>query len=237
MDRADYTARVLAQLRHVTGEERAAIRAEIDGHMEDHVCALLDLGYDQALAEARTMSAMGDPAEVGRELNKQYPLGWLAVGRLAKLLALGLVLPILVSLLIGEGALLSCIGARLDPDRWNGREETAEATRALDIRQELGNDVLRVYRASRVGGQAEVLAVVYDRVPFGLAAEWVLDGLTLEDQRGEACVPYGGYGRDERTRYLSLRVPAAPGDTYVVLRCDRYGRRFAMEIPLPEVTP
>ena len=36
---------------------------------------LLELGYSPELAEERTLDAMGDPKEVGRELNRQYPLG------------------------------------------------------------------------------------------------------------------------------------------------------------------
>lgn len=79
MDRRQYTDRVLTSLRRMTAKEREAIRRELDGHMEDHMEALRALGYDEALAEARTIAAMGDPEEVGRELNKQYPFRWLVV--------------------------------------------------------------------------------------------------------------------------------------------------------------
>lgn len=83
MDRREYTDTVLSALRHVTKRERSAIRAEIDGHLEDHLEGLLELGYPPELAEERTLDAMGDPKEVGRELNCQYPLGWLVIGRMA----------------------------------------------------------------------------------------------------------------------------------------------------------
>ena len=43
--------------------------AEIDAHMEDYIFALLDLGYEPELAEAWTMTFMGDPVEVGRALD------------------------------------------------------------------------------------------------------------------------------------------------------------------------
>lgn len=76
MTRWEYTDRVLSGLRRLTGPEREAVRAELDAHIEDHICDLLDLGYDEELAEERTMQRMGDPAEVSRELNKQYPLRW-----------------------------------------------------------------------------------------------------------------------------------------------------------------
>lgn len=83
MTRKEYTESVLSALRHVTQREREAIRAEIDGHIEDHMADLLELDYPPELAEERTLSAMGDPKEVGRELNRQYPLRWLVIGRMA----------------------------------------------------------------------------------------------------------------------------------------------------------
>lgn len=83
MTRREYTESVLSALRHVTRREREAIRAEIDGHIEDHMADLMELDYPPELAEERTLSAMGDPKEVGRELNRQYPLRWLVIGRMA----------------------------------------------------------------------------------------------------------------------------------------------------------
>lgn len=80
MTPSEYRDRVLAGLRRLTPEEREAVRRELDGHIEDHMEALRELGYDEALAQERTMAAMGDPEEVGRELEKQYPLRWLILG-------------------------------------------------------------------------------------------------------------------------------------------------------------
>ena len=45
MDRRDYTDRVLSSLRRVTEKEREAIRSELDGHIEDHMEALRELGH------------------------------------------------------------------------------------------------------------------------------------------------------------------------------------------------
>ena len=59
MDRRDYTDRVLSSLRRVTEKEREAIRSELDGHIEDHMEALRELGYDEELAEERAMPPFG----------------------------------------------------------------------------------------------------------------------------------------------------------------------------------
>ena len=81
MTRKEYTESVLAQLRRLTPEEKQDVLAELDAHMEDRICALLDLGYDEALAEERVMAAMGDPEQVGKQLNAVHKpwLGWLWV--------------------------------------------------------------------------------------------------------------------------------------------------------------
>jgi len=239
MDRQEYTKRVLACLRRVTAAEREDIRREIDAHMEDHICALLDLGYPEDLAEERTMRLMGDPEEVGRELDKQYPFRWLILGRAAKLLAILLITPILVSFFFSESALLSCIKARIDP--WEPgrlRAPEMEQSELVDIQKPVGDDILRIYQVAlrTVEGQrvAWVYGVAYDRIPFGLPASWIFDEMIIEDQRGEMLSGFGGYGRDARTKYVEGYVPIKPGDTYVVLRGDQFGQNFSLKVPLPK---
>ena len=96
MTGTEYVERVLSVMRHVTPSEREAIRAELAAHIEDHICDLLELDYDETLAEERTMALMGDPEEVGRELDKQYPVFWLVVKRAAMVLVLVLTLTLLM---------------------------------------------------------------------------------------------------------------------------------------------
>ena len=119
MDRQDYTAAVLSALRRVTSRERAAIRAEIDGHIEDHMEGLLELGYDPDLAEERALAAMGDPKEVGRELNRQYPFRWLAVRWGARLLSAWAALAVFLLAMNTVGAQTSPLAAlreRIQPN-------------------------------------------------------------------------------------------------------------------------
>ena len=87
MDRAEYCARVLSHLRRLSRRERELVRAELEAHIEDHAAALLELGYDAELAEERATAAMGDPAEVGREMGSQYPRGWNAVAGISLVLS------------------------------------------------------------------------------------------------------------------------------------------------------
>ena len=240
MDRRTYVEQVLANLRRVTPDERAAIRGEIDGHIEDHICDLIELGYDEKLAEERAMAAMGDPEEVGRELDKQYPLGWLVLGRVAVVLTVVLC----IQALTGFGILFHArdsVMARLVPS-WRDDTEVAENGAELSMRMTVGNDIVQVYRAEvwDLGptSVAEIGFCTYDRIPGGIVSEELMNGLRLENQRGEvkdrnSVRSYGNWGAE----YGELSVEVAPGDTYVVLVYEGYGRNVSMEIPLPvEVT-
>ncbi|MBE6996126.1 MAG: hypothetical protein E7429_05330 [Ruminococcaceae bacterium] len=155
MDRKTYCDTVRAQLRSLTKEERAQACAELDAHMEDHICSLLELGYDAALAEERTLALMGDPAEVGRELNRQYPLGWLAVGYVARALTLVLLLCMLSPLWNLGGQVKDHLAARFWPLReWDmayirmGDTDlpVAEELTEIDLRRTVDGVTMRLYQ-------------------------------------------------------------------------------------------
>ena len=239
MGRREYTDAVLSQLRRVTGDERKAIRAELDAHMEDHICALLDLGYDEALAEERTLDRMGDPAEVGRELSRVYTgWGWVLLSRAAVLLTVVLCIQAVLGLGILSNLLWS-IQARTIPQDVHS-DYGAWAAVQPDIRIPIGNDVLRVYRVSLVeredGPAAEVALAAYDRLPGGVVSDRLIPSVVLSDQRG--AVPeqdtWGG-GKGNIGAEFALRyVPVREGDTCITLTYDRLGERAEVTIPLPE---
>ena len=155
MTRKEYTDAVLIALRHVTDRERLAIRVELDAHIEDHMAALLELDYPPELAEERTLAAMGDPAEVGRELNACYQSWfWVILGRAAVVVTV--LLCILALLHVGLlGMVADSISARIYPDE-DSYFEKPIATERLDIRVPVGNDVLHVYQIS-VGREDDTL--------------------------------------------------------------------------------
>lgn len=241
MDRKAYIQAVLSALHHVTGDERAAIQAELDGHIEDHMEGLLELGYSPELAEERTLAAMGDPQEVGRELNKQYTgWGFVLLSRAAVLLTVVLCIQAVLGLGI-LGNLWDSVWARVAP--LEPEEISAAVTQRLDIRVPIGSDVVRVYGVSRLTREgvpaAGVFLCAYDRLPGGVVSDRLLPGVWIEDQRGEALEwlsggsGHGSIGADYQLRY----VPVEETDTSITLRYERFGENIAVEIPLPEVAP
>lgn len=250
MTRNEYVERVLSVMRHVTASEREAIRAEIDAHIEDHVCDLLELDYDEALAEERTMALMGDPEEVGRELDKQYANQfWLWLEGISNVL----LLPLILIALLGFGILFHAVDhleARFAPEGYQA-DFKVEIGEEADIRVLVGNDVLRVYKVeigipqfySGSGAEeymvptAQVSVCAYDRIPFGIVSGDLFTYLKAADQRGKEADNWWGGNGSWGASYKRYEIPVEANDTYVTFTYAGFGEFVELKVPLPEVTP
>lgn len=238
MERRVYVEQVLDRLGRLTCKEREAIRAEIGGHIEDHMETLLELGYDEKLAEERTMAAMGDPEEVGRELNKQYPFRWLVVKWAAMTLA-----AVLVLMMLGQmdwQMVRINLASRFLPSQLFTYKEPYEFLKGdgTDIRMEVGPAVARVCAAKvvkvqpgaewagerPVGSYVAVLRIRYY-------------GKSLRDLGRSVSVPYlevegdGGHVGSGAYGLFSF-VSVEPGETELTLACPKYGYDATCKIPL-----
>ncbi len=239
MTRREFLDQVLAPLGRLTAEEREAVLRELEEHLEDRMEPMLERGWEAARAEERCLEAMGNPAEIGREMARQYRgKGWLWLGRAAVVLTA----VVCIQALLGIGLLSNAwdsLAVRISPPTTIAADKlkNVEATEDLDIRAEVGNDVLRIYRVS-VGEKegrrtAMVLACMYDRLPFGIVAGDLNARSRLFNQRGEATGNgsggTGSYGAACVARWTSVE----PGDTYVVWECRAIGETIRLEVPLP----
>lgn len=232
MNREEYTQRVLDALGRLTPKEISAVRTEIEGHIEDHMESLLELGYDEKLAEERTMAAMGDPEEVGRELNKQYPLFWLVVSRVITAV---MVLVILTGLLSGSTLVHRAaknIEARTSPVGNISGHSEERCYQELDIRLEIGSDMLYFFgTAIDQQDYVRVYWVKYDQSIFGLAGDW---DVTYENEAGEDLLVGGGTSTGSGVSYHRDRLydTIPEGTPFVTAVVDRYGERHEVQIPL-----
>ena len=252
MNRREYVEQVLSVLSHTTAKEKNAIRAEIDAHIEDHICDLIDLGYSEKLAEERTMLRMGDPREVGRELNRQYPFVWLVVKWIAAALTLALFLTLFVC------ADWDCIRANLTYRfrPWSGLQFDEDSPyeflldHKVDIREPVGDTVVRIcsvaifemderkpaYAAFKDAYQAlggypddQTVAVVW---VCGYPASWW--DITREpycpwvDIRGEQ-EPWVVTGGMASKIHL---IPVEQGEERLTASYDTYGYQGSFTIPL-----
>ena len=227
MTRTEYVDRVLSVMKHVTGKERDAIRTEIDAHIEDHICGLLELDYPEDLAEERTMARMGDPEEVGRELDKQYPLRWLIIGRIAKaLLTLTVICAVLGSIsliMLADSLLARTVPWVTIPGAWE-----KELTMRVDIKEEIGSDVLRIL-GTGTGGEGCIVFCQYDQNLFGYTSNL---SIRIEDCRGEPIMG-GSMGKHSSgsNRYFQ-ELDLQQGAPYITVVCERYGERHEIQVPL-----
>ena len=194
--------------------------------------ALMDLGYEEELAEERMLQHMGDPTEVGQKLNEQYSRFWLVVGRVAAACLVFLVLLALTGA-FNTYNLFNSFQARLAP--WSEiQQEWEEAVnQKLDIRQPIGSDILRILGSGTKREDGEDIAVVvfcqYDQSPFGLVSKFPLRWL---DCRGEEVISGGGGHSTAGAAYTRREIVVQAGDPYIIAVWERYGERVELQVPL-----
>ena len=71
-----WCVKAVAQVRFKPDHD--AILRELDAHLQDRCRDLERIGFDRTLAEQRALTAMGDPEEVGKALDRAHKpwLGW-----------------------------------------------------------------------------------------------------------------------------------------------------------------
>ena len=229
MTKREYSEAVLSVLRRVTPRERAAIRAEIDAHIEDHMEGLLELGYDEALAEERALSSMGDPEEVGRALDRQYPLFWLLVSRGAAALLALTACAVLLSPIVTLSHVWDNLWARTAPMSHMAEAYRPQVTQELDLRANVGSDVLYIYATGRLGQRVCVHSVRYDRNPLRYVSNW---DVSFEDCRGEPLRKSGGSSYSAAVSYYDDKFDLPYGDPYLTAVVERFGERTEIRVPL-----
>lgn len=242
MTQEDYIAQVLKHLRHVTGGEYTAIRAELSGHLEDRIEALMECGLDETAAESRAVFTMGDPEEVGRELSRQQQsFFWVLLGRAFIWLTAAVVG---LCVLLGAGSLWpyqETMAARLDP-AGSDRLEDYEEMVPVDIRIRMGDDILHIYEIgvwdiwSRKNVQMR--CVTYDRFPGGLVSNYLPYSAHLEDTAGEEIkMTTESHGGSAYADYVQYNFSVDGSEDSVIFCLDRFGESVRQEITLPEVAP
>ena len=75
--KADFLREVLSRVKF--RRDRAGIKTELECHISDKIDYYVEQGYDSEKAEQLTIGDMGDPTQIGIELNKQHNplLGWM----------------------------------------------------------------------------------------------------------------------------------------------------------------
>lgn len=240
MSGQEFCDRVVACVRHATPEEKADIRRELEGHMEDHAAVLTEAGYTGEEAEERAAAAMGSPEEIGVALNQAYPLGWLVLSRVSLIITVLLCATLLFTWPL-LGNVLSGLQARVAPQTSSFASRGQYACeREVDIRTEVGDNILRIYKvgmdpsADGETGSVGLFYCNYSKNPFGYATH----GLELKYQTSAVTQRdghfFGSGGGDSGAYYAVVeQLPVSRSDETLAVIYDRYGEYVRIEVPLP----
>lgn len=255
---ADFYDEVLSHIPRATAGERRAIRAELEGHVEDRTEVLEAAGYDRAEAQSRSLAALGDPAEIGRALNAQLSPFWLWLGRAAVVV---LVLFGYVLLHLGMAGLIDLMDYHEPGPVQTIREQLAIRRGALPEvepggeaayfwrsgqEMQLGENLVRLEAVELVPivegtevYQGRFIFCVYHRDLWQEAAQGFLEYLTVTTETGSTEAEGLGWDKGYQAEgwFKSYRVwvceaLVVPEDTYVDVRCDCYGLQGQMRCPL-----
>lgn len=232
-----FCSEVSARVIHATADEKIEIERELRDHIEDHTQALVELGYSEEEAREKAIEAMGDPEEIGRELNKEYPVLWLILSRIPAILSIILVIIILLSpKIVALSNAFTNLQARIAPEQRNLSSDGHEVEYLFDIRREIptANDIVRFYGSkvySEDGGYYALIgSCCYDKWIFGYAADGCHDYVKYESLDGRG---HGGGGFSNSGASFSIcSVAVEYGQEFVTASYDRFGTYWTAEIPL-----
>ena len=233
----EYCDQVCAALKKATRKEKASLTQELTAHMEDHVEALVELGWDPQEAMDYAVEAMGDPEIVGRQYDEKLSSFWLWVGYVFR----GLVIVLTIWLL-----LFPVWSKWIDVynnlrARWFFDEDGHDSTvgkkvlkrQDLDLEIPLEKDVFRIYRtelfyeASKNSYAVCVYAVSYAKNPLDPAGFW-LGYANVENFYA------GGGSSNWAVGTRAWKATVEKGQEFAVLTIDREetDTHIRVEIPL-----
>ena len=241
---------VCAQVKHATEDEKQEIAQELTDHLSDHAAALMEIGRSEDEAVTAAVAAMGDAEEIGKKLNKEYPLLWLILSRAAALLIALLVIQFLM-LPWGIYDAVTNLRARMNPPRDSLAQDLDSSWTLVDYRYDApGNEVYYIYSVDVLpntqkpvssGGFhsplenydycVRVAACNYDRNPFGNSSQLLPSRLILSNSDGISSSRSSGSGSSGAHHKVSY-IPVNYGEEYLHLDCSAFGWEIHELIPL-----
>lgn len=238
----EYGKTVCSYVKHATPDEKDWICKELSDHMEDHAAALAAAGYDEDHARRTAVESMGSAEDVGKALNKEYPLRWLILARAALILLLLSVYWVVPQVYYSVEYLHSYYQAKYEPiqcDRYLPQRDLKDSLVPMDFQKEFpGGSTLSIYATSlkkHPNGSytAYVCAVSYSKSPVVTAMDFSQNLTFTWD--ADTCDYYrpssgGSYNVFNYSIYQLNNFPEGENPT---AHYDSYGTVFDVEIPLP----
>ncbi len=211
--------------------DRSGIKAELEDHISERVSHYLELGYDDhEKAEQAAIKDMGDPRQIGIELNKEHNplLGWLWKGT-EMLVTVVIILNIVF---VAPSLLLSLFGGNRIEANGPGSEIVYEL--AVDEMVQLDDLVIHFTRV--VYDQEENLHIFYKHYDQRLwGTGWSFSGIgVISDDLGNTY--WDGTSSDNNgivARGQRTIRDFCPEARMLIITYDHYNRSYEVKIRLP----
>lgn len=211
--------------------DRNDIREELECHIEDKTGCYLEQGYDRETAEKQSVSDMGDPKEIGTELNRQHNpvIGWIwkTTDLLLKVTAAITMFVIWVQFLNWLTGLYGENPERLIPE--------SDMVYKIDLDEKVKIDDTVIHftgAAYDKNGDMNIFFKYYDTRLWGTGWDYAPIG-EISDNLGNT---YSAFSGSQNGGIVSECLRTVKGfskdaDT-LIISYDRYNRKYRLEIPL-----
>ncbi len=229
----EFCQTVLKYTPRATSDERDEITRELMAHLEDHQDALVSRGLAPEEAERRAITEMGDPCEIGQQLNAELKPFWLYLNYVCKaasvLLILGIFLPGCVLLY----QIYNNVEARfVTAADFKSTDDTAIVYTDCDIRFNVEGHTVRILRYGTCTNEGRT-GVHIDAVTYPSNVLDLCSGNLLQSLKVDAYESTSGGGHSSAgAAYWSSFTPFPAGTEQATLIFDRYGTHWEARLPL-----
>jgi hypothetical protein len=226
LDKNEFLKEVLSHVKFPF--DRDGIRAELESHITDRMDDYIDQGIASVTAERMVIDAMGDPAEIGIELNRQHKpwLGWLNIvtGILVGLLS------VYMLLLVGPLLLMTFFSSdRIDTI------PKSDIVYRINVDKRVTIDDTVIHFTDLIYEKNSEMNIFYEYYNKGFCLwSWSLGTIgDISDNLGNKYFEGGGgSSAGFRSKCIQTVDNFSPKAESLIIRYDHYNRRYRIEIPL-----
>lgn len=212
--------------------DRGDIKRELENHMLDKMESYAEEGYDKETAEELCINDMGDPKEIGIQLNKQHNpiIGWMW-----KITNVIVVLFLIVNVFIVGSILLSYLGKSLFDGNMVNDIPKSNIVYRIDIDEKVKLDDTVIHFTNVVyenNGNMNIFYEYYDTKLWGTG--WTLGTIgDISDNLGNTYFSGSGASRGgiKTKSKRTIGNFSREADT-LIISYDNYNRKYRVEIPL-----
>lgn len=200
------------------------ISEELRNHIQDRIYDYIDSGMDEKTAAEKAVEAMGDPIEIGKELNRLHKpyLGW----------ALSIVNTLIIILgFFTAFMIIPSIFSLFEPFGVIPGGNNVEYS--VTINKKASIDDRTVVMKKLVVGKNGSIYIRYDEYSKPFSLGWSMSDFQIYDDKGNK-YNYGGEAKGSVfiTRHLIQIDNLKKDATSIILNYDFYNRKMRFEIPL-----